>query len=325
MQCYPHSPPIHSALPETPATRKVYGKYSCKEFEKLKRVDYDLPGEFAIIAYMGGEMSYPVDLSFLDRPEILQIIFPLVYSPFYSAGYSQFPPSAIPGRSIEVERGIKISCGFWVSDKKCPSILYFHGNGETVADYDWIAPFYNQRGLNLFVADYRGYGSSNGKPTISNMFSDAHAIFRGFKEIIEEEGFEKKLFLMGRSLGSMPAIELAFNYQEEIRGLIIESGTANNFRLLWDNLGIPIKEGTFGEESPLLNKVKIRQVRKPTLIIHGEYDQTVSVREGEELYQSSGAQDKRIIIIPEADHNDVMTVNQSLYFDTIEEFIKAFG
>ncbi len=34
-------------------------------------------------------------------------------------------------------------------------------------------------------------------------------------------------------------------------------------------------------------------------------------------------QKKRIIIIPGADHNDVMMVKQSLYFDTIEEFVKA--
>ena len=267
-------------------------------------------------------MSYRMDLSFLDRPEILETVFPVVYSPLFLLHYLQVPMPDIPTYSIEVEEGIKINCGFWVSGKEYPSILYFHGNGETVASHDWIAPFYNQRGINLFVADYRGYGSSNGKPTISNMISDAHIIFKGFKETIRKEGFKKRVFLMGRSLGSMPAIELAFNYQDEICGLIIESGAANNFRRLWDYLEVPDKETVFSEESLFLNKVKIRQVRKPTLIIHGEYDQIISVEEGEELYQNSGTQDKRILIIPGADHNDVMVVNQSLYFDTIEQFIK---
>ncbi len=268
-------------------------------------------------------MSYRIDLSLLDRPEILEVIFPVVYSPFYSLNYLQFPPPDVPSYSIEVEEGIKIDCGFWVVGKEYPSILYFHGNGETVASHDWVAPFYNQRGANLFVADYRGYGSSNGKPTISNMISDAHAIFKGFKEILSKESFNKSLFVMGRSLGSTPAIELAFNYQDEIRGLIIESGAANNFRRLWNYLGITENGTILAEESLFLNKVKIRQVHKPTLIIHGEYDQIISVTEGEELYQSSGAQDKRILIIPGAGHNDIMTVKQNLYFDTIEEFKKA--
>ena len=255
-----------------------------------------------------------MDLSFLDRAEILEVVFPVVYSLFYLPDYLAFSSSRGSSYSIEVEEGIRINCGFWVSGKEDPSILYFHGNGETVGTYDWIAPFYNQRRMNLFVADYRGYGSSNGKPTISNMISDAHTIFKGFREVIEKEGFRNSLFLMGRSLGSMPAIELAFNYQDEIRGLIIESGTANNFRRLWNYLETTEKEAVLSEESLFLNKVKIRQVHKPTLIIHGEYDQIVSIKEGEKLYRNSGAQDKRILIIPGADHNDVMIAKQSLYF-----------
>ncbi len=270
-------------------------------------------------------MPYPIDLSLLDRPEILEVVFPVVYSPLYLPNYLQFSSADVPSYSIEVEEGIKIDCGFWVSGKEYPTILYFHGNGETVADHDWIASFYNQRGVNLFVADYRGYGASDGKPTIANMIGDAHTIFESFKEIIRKQGFKRSLFLMGRSLGSMPVIELAFNYQDEIRGLIIESGAANNFRRLWHYLGITENEALLSEESLFLNKVKIRQVHKPTLIIHGEYDEIISVTEGEELYQSSGAQDKRILIIPGAGHNDIMMVKQSLYFDTIEEFIKAYS
>lgn len=264
-----------------------------------------------------------MDLSFLDQPQVLGVLFPVVYSPLYLPG--QLPPPDAPSYFIEVEEGIRINCGFWVKDKDYPSILYFHGNGETVADYQWIAPFYNQRGLNLFVADYRGYGLSEGRPTVSNMISDAHAIFKGFREIISKEGFKPSLFLMGRSLGSLPAIELAFNYQEEIRGLIIESGTANNFRGLWNSLGINQKEAVLNEDSLFLNKVKVRQVNRPTLIIHGEYDQIISVEDGKELYQNSGTEQKRLLIIPGADHNDIMMVDSPLYFSAIEELVTAYS
>ena len=263
-----------------------------------------------------------MDLSFLDRPEILEVIFPVVYSPFYFPDNLPVSSSEVTNYFIEVEPGIKINCGFWVSDKENPTVLYFHGNGETVATHAWIAPHYNQRGINLFVADYRGYGSSNGQPTISNLLGDAHIIFNGFKEIIRQEGFRPSLFLMGRSLGSMPAIELASNYQGEIHGLIIESGAANNFRRLWHYLGLTGEEAILDEESSFLNKVKIRQVRQPTLIIHGEYDQIIPAAEGEELYQNSGARDKKILIIPRADHNDIMVLEPNLYFYTIEQFVK---
>ena len=266
-----------------------------------------------------------MDLSFLESPEILEVVFPLVYSPLYSLTDLQFSSPELPTYSVEVEEGIKINCGFWVNSKEYPSMLYFHGNGETVGNHDWVAPFYKQKGINLFVAEYRGYGSSNGKPTIANMLGDAHTIFKNFTKIIREEGFRQSLFLMGRSLGSMPAIELAFNYQDEIRGLIIESGTANNFRRLWSYMEIAEKEAVMGEDSLFLNKVKIRQIHKPTLIIHGEYDQIIPVEEGEELYQNSVAPEKRILVIPGADHNDIILVKQELYFDTIEDFTKTSG
>jgi len=71
--------------------------------------------------------------------------------------------------------------------------------------------------------------------------------------------------------------------------------------------------------------VKIRQVNKPTLIIHGEYDQILPVAEGRELYQNSGTQDKKMLIIPGADHNDVMIVDQDLYFNTIDTFVRTHG
>jgi alpha-beta hydrolase superfamily lysophospholipase len=270
-------------------------------------------------------MSRQMDLSFLDRPEVLQIIFPVAYSPFFLVGYP--PSSAInaPTYPVEVERGVRVVCGFWVSGQDCPTILYFHGNGETVPNHDWIAPLYNERGINLFVADYRGYGASNGQPTISNTLTDAHAIFQGFQEIIKKEGFKNSLFVMGRSVGSVPAVELAFTYQDELRGLIVESGASNNFRRLWHYLGIATEDALMDEGHPFLNKVKIRQVRKPTLIIHGEYDQIISVTEGQELYVNSGAQDKELLIIPGADHNDILMVGPRRYFDAIEKFVTKYG
>ncbi|MBI3040496.1 MAG: hypothetical protein HYY80_02395 [Chloroflexi bacterium] len=51
----------------------------------------------------------------------------------------------------------------------------------------------------------------------------------------------------------------------------------------------------------------------------------ITIDEGKELYQSSGSRDKEILIVPGAGHNDIMLVQPSLYFDTIEKFIKTYG
>jgi len=266
-------------------------------------------------------MSHDMDLSSLDRHEALVAIFPVVYAPFHLPNDPHNPPPHVPIYPVEVEGRARINCGFWAKGKDYPTILYFHGNGETLAAHDWIAPFYNERGINLFVADYRGYGSSTGRPTVSNTVRDCHSIFQRFKEIINEEGFNRSLFIMGRSLGSVLAVELVFHYHEEVQGLIIESGTANNFRRLWDYMGLP-NEAVLGEKSPFLNKVKIRKIDRPTLIIHGECDDIIPPAEGRQLYQNSAAPDKEILIIPGAGHNDILMADQSLYFDTIADFVK---
>lgn len=270
-------------------------------------------------------MSHEMDLSFLETPEILQIIFPIAYSPFLLGDYFQSSPSNAEIKPVEVDKSVNIYCGFWVNSKDSPSILYFHGNGETVLGHEWIAPLYNRLGINLFVADYRGYSSSDGKPTVSNMLNDAHVILSTFRAMIRDEGFKGSIFLMGRSLGSLPAIELAFHHQDEINGLIVESGSANNLRRLWEHIGATERKLFLKEDNIFLNKVKIRQIHKPTLIIHGQYDQILSATEGYELYQNSSSKDKRLLIIPGADHNDVMVVDQDLYFNTIEEFIRTYG
>lgn len=268
-------------------------------------------------------MSHQSDLSFLDRPEILEVIFPVVYSPFYFPAVSG---NSLPNATtyfIEVEEGVKIGCALWAKGKEFPTILYFHGNGETVIDYDWTAQFYIDIGVNLFVVDYRGYGLSNGQPTITSLIRDSHPIFHEFKKVIKEEGYKPSLFLMGRSLGSIPAVELAYHYQDEVKGLIIESGSANNFRRLWHYLESSEMERLLGEK--FLNKEKIASVFIPTCIIHGEFDQIIPVQEGLELYQKSGAGVKDILIISGADHNDLMLRGHTQYFNKIEEFVKKYS
>ena len=255
------------------------------------------------------------DLSIFDQPHVLQIMF--------------YPRRDPPGSSsasnaevhfVEVEEGISISCRFHWVDTDSPNILYFHGNGEIASDYDLIAPHYNRRKINLFVADYRGYGMSGGHPTATGMIRDAHKILQGFKEILRGRGGKGSLFLMGRSLGSASAIELAFHYQGEVKGLIIESGFADAFGLL-SRFGVSI-EG-IRKERGFFNLKKIQSISIPTLTIHSQYDHIIPLDEGIQLHNGSAAKEKELLIIPNANHNDLMMVGMDQYFGAIEKFVFA--
>jgi hypothetical protein len=256
-------------------------------------------------------------LSVLDRPEILQIVF-------YPRKAVGVPEADEKNILFHVEEGIRIGCRFYEAGRDNPVILYFHGNGEIATDYDDIGPVYVQMGINLLVADYRGYGFSSGTPTVAAILQDAHALFRHVNEWLGTHGYTGPLFVMGRSLGSLCAVEVARDHETALVGLVVESGSATNFRNLLDTWGFVAHDHPMWEEGRgFFNKEKIRQVTLPTLIIHGERDALIPASEGELLYENSGAERKTLVIIPGGDHNDLMLVGMRRYFDSLLEFVNA--
>ncbi len=257
------------------------------------------------------------ELPSLDRPEILQFVF-------YPRRdrLPDLPASNVMSGRIPVAGGVAVSFAFYFGSRKYPNILFFHGNGELASDYIDIGAVFNSIGINLFVADYRGYGRSDGKPTLSDMITDAHRIFAGFKKVLKDNNFSGKLFVMGRSLGSASAIELGYHYQAELSGLIIESGFINIFNLL-SYLGFPL--GSLGialPEEP--SGVRLaRQLRVPSLVIHGEHDRIVPLEEGRSLYANIGAEDKQMVVIPGVDHNTIFSGGMGRYLGALKGFVDA--
>lgn len=259
----------------------------------------------------GESLPGTADYAGLDTPEVLRYIF----------HPRRDIRRASPGSRdylIPVESGVSIGCRFYSHHPASPSILFFHGNGEVVSDYDDIAPFYNRIETNLFVADYRGYGSSGGNPTFTSMIGDSRSIFNSFLEIRRSELYTGCVWVMGRSLGSACAIDLAASYPGEIEGLIVESGFGSAVRLL-EYLGFTELPLTI--DSASTNAAKMSSIIMPTLIIHGEVDMLIPVAEASSLYESAAAGRKRLGIIKGAGHNDIMLVDVNKYFSIIREFV----
>jgi fermentation-respiration switch protein FrsA (DUF1100 family) len=59
------------------------------------------------------------------------------------------------------------------------------------------------------------------------------------------------------------------------------------------------------------------------LIIHGEQDNLVPLQEARDLYALLGTTHKKLVIIPMADHNNIMFAGLDLYLDAIQRFIEA--
>ena len=256
-------------------------------------------------------MPHPI----LDKPEILDVIFhPRPDYPLAVAAAGGQP------LSIQIEPGVTVGARLYASSNDAPAILYWHGNGEIAADYDAIAPLYTRLGITLLVIDYRGYGNSDGTPTCSNLLSDAVAVLESAGSIFDHHGLTpSRLYAMGRSLGSAAAIEVAARAGDRLSGLVVESGFADTFVLL-ARLGFSV-EGTTESRDGFGNPQKIADVTIPTLIIHGEDDVLIPAQDGEVLFQRSGAEQKRLLPIAGAGHNDLMLVGRTQYFDAIQAFV----
>src|SRR3972149_3007293 len=101
---------------------------------------------------------------------------------------------------IPVGSGVVLGARFFFADPEGPSLLFFHGNGEIVADYDDMGRIYQGMGINFFPVDYRGYGRSTGSPTVSAMMHDCHLVLAFFLDMLAGKSMEGPLLVMGRSL-----------------------------------------------------------------------------------------------------------------------------
>jgi len=237
---------------------------------------------------------------------------------FYPRGGEPVPASTGSVRTIlvPVEERVIVGGKCHISNRNAPNILFFHGNGEIVSDYDDFTPFFLNIGFNFIPVDYRGYGFSTGFPSVTSMMRDCHVIFSHVEEWLENERMSGPLVVMGRSLGSASALEIAGHYEQRLGGLIIDSGFACTGPLL-EHLGLDTAAIQFAEENGLRNLSKISRFHKPALVVHGEDDEIIDVSEARKLYETCPAEEKRLLVIRSAGHNDLFIIGRDLYRESL--------
>lgn len=252
-------------------------------------------------------------LALLDRPELLQTLF------FPRPAVKQFNGEQNVWDGTIAVDGAELGYRLYVNDTTSPLVVFFHGNGEIASDYNSISAAFAQIGTSLLVIDFRGYGWSTGQPTATTLLGDVPACFEALPAIQAKAGLAAPpLYIMGRSMGSAPAIELAASYPHAFKGLILESGFASILPLL---LRRGFDASVFGgEPDPVGNERKVGELDLPLLVIHGENDQLISVNEGQKLYDASKHTDKRILRMRGVGHNDLL-LRMDVYFNAVAAFI----
>ncbi len=245
------------------------------------------------------------------------------FYPRKSGGLGSSTPDGIEAVLFPIDTQISISGRFCIYASDAPTILFFHGNGEISADYEDIGPqFGAASGVNLLVLDYRGYGESSGTPSNSTMISDARALFPKVKKFLDTKHIATPIIIMGRSLGSASAIEIAVEYETQLAGIVLESAYARVEPLL-TLFGISSQLIARMDLTSLENVVKLRNVHLPLLVLHGEEDSLIPAAHGRELFEASPAINKKLIILPGAEHNTILLNEQ--YFVALADWLKSIA
>ena len=149
---------------------------------------------------------------------------------------------------VRCSDGTDLTC--WTSlplDRPAPlTLLYFHGSGEVVSklarvseptepggsqptfrdlvDYILVA-----HGIRTVIVEYRGFGANEriGPPSMSSVLADAESCYQALRVD------ESKVCVMGRSIGSLPALSLA-RAHPGLAGVILESSLADPCAYLAD-------------------------------------------------------------------------------------------
>lgn len=174
------------------------------------------------------------------------------------------------------------------------TVLFFHGNAENISTHIASVYWLPARGYNVLLPDYRGYGLSQGSPSLPGLLEDLDSTVR--YALTRPDIDPKRLVILGQSLGGALAADYVAGsaYRANMRALVIDSAFASfrgitreklaAFWLTWP-LSWPLGFMVNDAHSPIKSIARVSPI--PLLIIHGEQDGIVPPDHGQRLYDAA--------------------------------------
>lgn len=188
------------------------------------------------------------------------------------------------------------------------SVLYLHGNAENISTHFANVAWMPAAGFNVLAFDYRGYGGSQGSPTLEGVQLDTDAAMRTLLALPNVD--PKRIIIFGQSLGGALAIHYAAHseYRANVRAIVIDSAFSDYRRIVKDKAASFFLTWPFqwllpqtvdNDFSPAASVHAVSPI--PLLFIHGERDSVVPLEHSKRLY-ARAAEPKEIWVVPDAGH-----------------------
>jgi fermentation-respiration switch protein FrsA (DUF1100 family) len=192
------------------------------------------------------------------------------------------------------------------------SVLFLHGNAENISTHILSVSWMPARGFNVFLFDYRGYGASEGQPTLSGVLDDIDAAMR---TLLARPDIDKsRVIVFGQSLGGSLAAYYAAHcaFRDNMRALVIDSAFSSYAGIVREKLAANwltwpfqwITSLSVDERfSPLPAMKLISPI--PLLVIQGDRDTIVPPHHAQRLYDAA-LEPKQLWIVEGAGHVQAM-------------------
>ncbi|HEX8636825.1 MAG TPA: alpha/beta hydrolase [Pyrinomonadaceae bacterium] len=208
---------------------------------------------------------------------------------------------------LTTANGERISARFFQNPAAEHTILFSHGNAEDLGTAAFFLEELRKAGFAVFAYDYRGYGTSEGKPSEENAYQDAQAAYTYLTD--EFKIPPEKIIAHGRSLGGAVALDLAT--RKKCGGLIVESSFVSAFRVVTKYPIFPFDK--------FQNLQKISRVKCPVLFIHGKKDSLIPFWHAEQLFNKAN-EPKFSLWFNDGEHNNIYSIGKKAYLEKIRDF-----
>lgn len=187
------------------------------------------------------------------------------------------------------------------------TVLFLHGNAQNISEHLASVYWLPARGYNVFLFDYRGYGVSDGSPSLAGVHADARA---ALAKVFSMEGVDpQRVVVLGQSLGGAIAITALADspYRDRVRGLAADSSFTSLRAIAREKLGSfwltwPLQWPLSFTVSDAIRPIDaIPAIHVPVLIVGGNDDPVVPFHYSQELFAKAN-EPKTFWAIPKIPH-----------------------
>ncbi len=214
------------------------------------------------------------------------------------------PPRGARLLKVRTADGMEVPALYFPAPKGGPTVVHFHGNGETLRSETPFGEELWTRGVGVLLVEYRGYGAAPGDPSEEAFYSDAEAALAA----LGEAGVSKEdVVLSGISLGTGVAAEMATR------------GHGRRLILIAPYTSIPEVAESFVPILPMSLIVRDRfatlekagRIKLKTLVIHGDQDEVIPYRMGQAV--AGAIVGAKLVTVSGGHHNDLFGKEPDLF------------